>query len=208
MEPQLVNTSIVALMNHPVPGTFTPQFFKKHGLFQGLPVANQVIVPVLTQYAFEGSLFFEALENRVKVELHNLNEGNQDEPSDELHIARLQELAIPLFQSIDYMAPSAVGINFHLRLGAPGMLQSFIPQLSDKFHLRQAVLRQQRDDRQLNLSFGVRDEPTGHDLVVEANVHVELPSDEPTLIIEAINSMPSALREVRSELAKISGQFG
>ena len=204
MEPVLVNASIVVLMSHPGPGTFTPQFFKKHGLFQELALVNQVIVPVITQYAFEGGIFFEAVEDRVKIECHNTDTDTKQATDDDTHIGSVQNLAIPLFESIDYMAPTAIGLNFQFRLGASESLQSFVPTLSDKFQVRQTVLRHQDGDRQLNLIFGVVEGINPQELAVEANMHYQLTGDAPEHIIGVIKRMPAALGEVRSELAEIA----
>jgi len=208
MELEMINAAIVALMKYPAVATFSPQFLKRQQYFEHAAMESQVYVPMVAQYGFEDGLFFEAVENRVKVELHRVTFPEQGLPSEAEHIHRLVALAKPLFSDADYMVPFAVGLNYQFQALDVHTLQALLPQPIQQYELRQIVLSRSDGQRTFNYNLGLGNPTETGDLpvFVEANVHIPVPEDATHALDSAITSMHAMLEEVRRELTAFNPQ--
>lgn len=176
MEPQLTNTSIVLLVKRPSTTTFSLKYFKQQGLLQNRLPQHQLYLPPISQYRFDDGLIFEAVEQRVKLELPRSTEA--DEPlSPEACFAKLLEEAVPLVHAIDFMEPYAVGLNYFFELVGAESLQAFRGTLSGDTMITGLMTSRPHDGHQMNQHFRLAPlgpNGTGKRVEVETNFHFDL----------------------------------
>jgi hypothetical protein len=202
----LILSSIVLIVEKPNPGLFTRDYLESKGIFADFEIARATTIPPLSQIVFKNGYVFEAVDNRVKLEISYPN-PIQEETINDL----LSKAAEILVNDIDHMRFTAVGINFVFVLEGVTNLQSFASPIPKESTVTSVSFKRNQDEFEVNQILALAQNQNTKRIVVqgEVNFHWDVPSNSERekrigLIRGAITQRPEFFKKAKELIYAIS----